>query len=313
MEWDLKMPPAASWELADELENSGGGGVPAAVSSSSAAVGGGVNAGGGGRQECSVDLKLGGFHLLQEFDEAKRSCRKRLDGHNRRRRKPQPDPMNSASYLASQQGARFSPFATPRPEASWTGMIKTEESPYYTHHQIPLGISSRQQHFVGSTSDGGRRFPFLQEGEISFGTGAGAGGVPMDQAAAAAAASVCQPLLKTPPANSTAIDVGGGRVVVQPTEHIPMAQPLISGLQFGGGGGSSAWFAARPHHQAATGAAATAVVVSTAGFSCPVVESEQLNTVLSSNDNEMNYNGMFHVGGEGSSDGTSSSLPFSWQ
>lgn len=44
------------------------------------------------------------FHLLQEFDEAKRSCRKRLDGHNRRRRKPQPDPMNSASYLASQQG-----------------------------------------------------------------------------------------------------------------------------------------------------------------------------------------------------------------
>uniref|UniRef100_A0A0D3H2H9 SBP-type domain-containing protein n=1 Tax=Oryza barthii TaxID=65489 RepID=A0A0D3H2H9_9ORYZ len=458
MEWDLKMPPAVSWELADELENSGGGGVPAAVSSSSAAVGGGVNAGGGGRQECSVDLKLGGFHLLQEFDEAKRSCRKRLDGHNRRRRKPQPDPMNSASYLASQQGARFSPFATPRPEPSWTGMIKTEDSPYYTHHQIPLGISSRQQHFVGSTSDGGRRFPFLQEGEISFGTGAGAGGVPMDQAAAAAAASVCQPLLKTvappppphggggsgggkmfsdggltqvldsdcalsllsapanstaidvgggrmviqptehmpmaqplipglqidgsnrstatgshwrhhrhldgrvllpvcqpllktvappppphggggsgggkmfsdggltqvldsdcalsllsAPANSTAIDVGGGRVVVQPTEHIPMAQPLISGLQFGGGGGSSAWFAARPHHQAATGAAATAVVVSTAGFSCPVVESEQLNTVLSSNDNEMNYNGMFHVGGEGSSDGTSSSLPFSWQ
>ena len=257
-------------------------------------------------------------------------------------------------YQTSHQnsGARFSPFATPRPEASWTGMIKTEESPYYTHHQIPLGISSRQQHFVGSTSDGGRRFPFLQEGEISFGTGAGAGGVPMDQAAAAAAASVCQPLLKTvapppphggggsgggkmfsdggltqvldsdcalsllsAPANSTAIDVGGGRVVVQPTEHIPIAQPLISGLQFGGGGGggSSAWFAARPHHQAATGATATAVVVSTAEFSCPVLESEQLNTVLSSNDNEMNYNGMFHVGGEGSSDGTSSSLPFSWQ
>ncbi|CAA6667869.1 unnamed protein product [Spirodela intermedia] len=28
------------------------------------------------------------FHLLAEFDEVKRSCRKRLDGHNRRRRKP---------------------------------------------------------------------------------------------------------------------------------------------------------------------------------------------------------------------------------
>ncbi|KAF0900057.1 hypothetical protein E2562_037635 [Oryza meyeriana var. granulata] len=275
------------------------------------------------------------FHLLAEFDEAKRSCRKRLDGHNRRRRKPQPDPMNSASYIASQQGARFSPFATPRPEANWQGMIKTEESPYYTHHQIPLGMSNRQQHFVGSTSEGGRRFPFLQEGEISFGTGTG--GVPMD-----AAASVGQPLLKTiappphdggssssttgskmfsdgltqvldsdcalsllsAPANSSAIDVGG-RMVVQPTEHIPIAQPLISGLQFASSS-SSAWFA--PPHQAATGA-----VVSTAGFSCPVVEREHLNTVLSSNDNEMNYNGMFHVGGEGSSDGTSSSLPFSWQ
>lgn len=28
------------------------------------------------------------FHVLTEFDEAKRSCRKRLAEHNRRRRKP---------------------------------------------------------------------------------------------------------------------------------------------------------------------------------------------------------------------------------
>lgn len=28
------------------------------------------------------------FHVLAEFDEAKRSCRKRLADHNRRRRKP---------------------------------------------------------------------------------------------------------------------------------------------------------------------------------------------------------------------------------
>jgi hypothetical protein len=44
------------------------------------------------------------FHLLAEFDADKRSCRKRLDGHNRRRRKPQPDTMASASFIASQQG-----------------------------------------------------------------------------------------------------------------------------------------------------------------------------------------------------------------
>ncbi|KAI3727064.1 hypothetical protein L1987_66873 [Smallanthus sonchifolius] len=35
-------------------------------------------------QQCSR------FHSLEEFDEGKRSCRKRLDGHNRRRRKPLP-------------------------------------------------------------------------------------------------------------------------------------------------------------------------------------------------------------------------------
>ncbi|KAG8487982.1 hypothetical protein CXB51_018525 [Gossypium anomalum] len=34
-------------------------------------------------QQCSR------FHSLEEFDERKRSCRKRLEGHNRRRRKPQ--------------------------------------------------------------------------------------------------------------------------------------------------------------------------------------------------------------------------------
>lgn len=28
------------------------------------------------------------FHLLAEFDDGKRSCRKRLAGHNERRRKP---------------------------------------------------------------------------------------------------------------------------------------------------------------------------------------------------------------------------------
>ncbi|KAL5684284.1 hypothetical protein ACJX0J_010669, partial [Zea mays] len=31
------------------------------------------------------------FHLLQEFDEGKRSCRRRLAGHNKRRRKTRPD------------------------------------------------------------------------------------------------------------------------------------------------------------------------------------------------------------------------------
>ncbi|CAL5005074.1 unnamed protein product [Urochloa decumbens] len=284
-------------------------------------------------QQCSR------FHLLAEFDDTKRSCRKRLDGHNRRRRKPQPDTMASASFMASQQGTRFSPFAAPRLDANWPGIIKTEESPYYTH-QIPLGTSNRQ-HFAGPSSayaKEGRRFPFLQEGEISFATGvvleapASARQPPVLKTAAPPESSSgstggkmfsdgltrvldsdCALSLLSAPANSSGIDVSR---MVRPTEHVPMAQPVVSGLQFG----SSSWFS-RP--QASAGGAAAAA---TPGFpSCPaVVEGEhqqQLNTVLSSNDNEMNYGGMFHVGGsgsagggaEGSSDGTSSSLPFSWQ
>lgn len=46
------------------------------------------------------------FHSLVEFDEVKRSCRKRLDGHNRRRRKPQPDSLsvNSGRFLSGNTG-----------------------------------------------------------------------------------------------------------------------------------------------------------------------------------------------------------------
>ncbi|KAL0701964.1 hypothetical protein Bca4012_058086 [Brassica carinata] len=42
-------------------------------------------------QQCSR------FHLLSEFDEGKRSCRRRLAGHNRRRRKTQPEEVTSGA------------------------------------------------------------------------------------------------------------------------------------------------------------------------------------------------------------------------
>lgn len=44
-------------------------------------------------QQCSR------FHLLAEFDDGKRSCRKRLAGHNERRRKPQLDNSNKVQKL----------------------------------------------------------------------------------------------------------------------------------------------------------------------------------------------------------------------
>lgn len=39
------------------------------------------------------------FHPLSEFDEGKRSCRRRLAGHNRRRRKTQPEDVTSRLTL----------------------------------------------------------------------------------------------------------------------------------------------------------------------------------------------------------------------
>ncbi|KAJ7541116.1 hypothetical protein O6H91_10G047100 [Diphasiastrum complanatum] len=47
-------------------------------------------------QQCSR------FHPLQEFDEGKRSCRRRLAGHNRRRRKTQPDSAAARAFLLAQ-------------------------------------------------------------------------------------------------------------------------------------------------------------------------------------------------------------------
>ena len=239
--------------------------------------------------------------------------------------------------LFSSAGTRLSSFPAPRPEPSWSGVIKSEDSSYYTHHQV---LSTRP-HFAGSTpaysnSKEGRRFPFLQDGDqVSFSAGA---------AAALEVSAVCQPLLKTvapppessssnkifsdgltpvldsdcalsllsSPANSSSVDVSR---MVQPTEHIPMAQPLVPSLhpqqqqhQFGSPPG---WFACSQ-----AGSSGVASAAGAGGFACPPsVESEQLNTVLvpGSDGHEMNYHGIFHVGGEGSSDGTSPSLPFSWQ
>ncbi|KAI3841217.1 hypothetical protein MKX03_004921 [Papaver bracteatum] len=56
-------------------------------------------------QQCSR------FHLLEEFDEGKRSCRRRLAGHNKRRRKPQREATFSGSSMNDEE-ARSCLFVT---------------------------------------------------------------------------------------------------------------------------------------------------------------------------------------------------------
>lgn len=47
------------------------------------------------------------FHLLQEFDEGKRSCRRRLAGHNRRRRKTHPEATVNATHSNADHSTNY--------------------------------------------------------------------------------------------------------------------------------------------------------------------------------------------------------------
>ncbi|KAG2702766.1 hypothetical protein I3843_06G098600 [Carya illinoinensis] len=120
-------------------------------------------------QQCSR------FHSLGEFDEGKRSCRKRLDGHNRRRRKPQPESvsLNSGRLPSSYQGTRILTFSSPQlfpqgPVASsaWFGAVKVESDTamlYNSHSQ--LNFFDRKNITPDSLCHNykeGKQFPFSQ-------------------------------------------------------------------------------------------------------------------------------------------------------
>ncbi|KAL0919416.1 hypothetical protein M5K25_011510 [Dendrobium thyrsiflorum] len=84
-------------------------------------------------QQCSR------FHLLSEFDQGKRSCRRRLAGHNERRRKPPPGPLTSrCGRLSSfhEDNSRFRSFLMdftyPRPLSAsrdiWPSMRSNDQT-----------------------------------------------------------------------------------------------------------------------------------------------------------------------------------------
>ncbi|KAG5058539.1 hypothetical protein AAZX31_05G190400 [Glycine max] len=121
-------------------------------------------------QQCSR------FHSLEEFDEGKRSCRKRLDGHNRRRRKPQPESLTrSGSFLSNYQGTQLLPFSSSHEYPSttvvnptWGGVLTTSgdvrlHGHNQHHHQVHL--ADKQDLFLGSSPAGfkeGKQLAFMQ-------------------------------------------------------------------------------------------------------------------------------------------------------
>ncbi|XP_020592837.1 squamosa promoter-binding-like protein 14 isoform X2 [Phalaenopsis equestris] len=69
-------------------------------------------------QQCSR------FHLLKEFDQGKRSCRRRLAGHNERRRKPPPGLLPSHYDDSGRRGRGFlMDFMHPRPPDTAKNML----------------------------------------------------------------------------------------------------------------------------------------------------------------------------------------------
>ncbi|XP_073147571.1 putative squamosa promoter-binding-like protein 19 [Henckelia pumila] len=99
-------------------------------------------------QQCSR------FHSLVEFDEGKRSCRKRLDGHNRRRRKPRDNSVSrSSGFISSnQQGTRFYSFGSPQVLAS-AAVVEPENRTVTYKNQLPSYKAVNQLQFIqGSDS-----------------------------------------------------------------------------------------------------------------------------------------------------------------
>ncbi|OAY77164.1 Squamosa promoter-binding-like protein 18 [Ananas comosus] len=219
-------------------------------------------------QQCSR------FHLLVEFDEVKRSCRKRLDGHNRRRRKPQPDSVNSGTLFTLHQGTRFSsyPLLFPTaPESNFNGIIKFENGALYNKQQntATTAAATNSSHYYMEER---RPFHFAQE-------------------------------ITTESNKSTKLFSDGLNRVIDPSECalsllsspalIPMAQPLhVSDFQYG---------------NIARFSNLTPDNVEVDGFSTVIVSD-------ANRDAGIHYQSVYHLAGEeGSSNGTTAqALPFSW-
>lgn len=148
-------------------------------------------------QQCSR------FHSLVEFDDGKRSCRKRLDGHNRRRRKPQPDSMARTSGLlfTGQQGTKLLSFSSQQifpSAAAWAGVVKTDSDMVLYNNQSHINCMDNQNSFPDSSAcsyKGGNQFQFMQGSDHSL-----------------PEASICQPLVDHANSAAAAVSSSGQKI-----------------------------------------------------------------------------------------------------
>ncbi|TYG80003.1 hypothetical protein ES288_D02G182400v1 [Gossypium darwinii] len=243
-------------------------------------------------QQCSR------FHSLVEFDEGKRSCRKRLDGHNRRRRKPQPNALtvNSGSLLSNPPGSRYLLFSSPQIFSttsmtdSSTGAVKVK-----TDISSSLNFSSRNSSFVGASSlnyKGERQFSFLQCANSSH-----------------PGVSVCQPLVNANPSSSNGgisqkMLLNGLNRTVESNRALSLlsSQPA-----------ETREISLSPMMQSGS----TSSLIPNLQYKGLGMEGEQVGTILATDQSantDLHGNGVFRIGHPGSSaSGTHHRLTFSWE
>ncbi|XP_020572090.1 squamosa promoter-binding-like protein 18 [Phalaenopsis equestris] len=254
-----------------------------------------------GGQEQRFCQQCSRFHLLMEFDEVKRSCRKRLDGHNRRRRKPQVEATNAGNLYSTQHGSRFTSypqnFASAGIDPAWSSMVKLEEGTLYPMLPPPINhfvdrVQQPPSHHFAATFD-----PNYKEDKQFF---------LHDHTSRMAIepTTACQPLLNT--ISSAAESSSNGLMFSDRLSQVfdsdcalsllsssaqtsginqsHMGQPLLSNLHYG-------------------------------GYSHSPMEEEHVGTVLvpDSGETDLHCQSMFQVGDEEGSDCGSESIPFSWQ
>jgi len=211
-------------------------------------------------------------------------------------------------------GTWFTPysqiFSITSAKSNWPPIVKAEEVPLlHTDRSSRHIINGHHEYEHFPVSSRGiykdrKKFPFLQEN------------------VQAAPGTACQPLLKTISAiglqnthselnNSACVlsllsspEVHSSRVNLCEDEvygdRIPIGQPLIPGMQYGG--------LSRFYGSQAVSS------VSPTGSLCSRFEHEHVGTMLiSDSSDDFQCSGSFHVGGEGSSDGNPQTLSFPWQ
>ncbi|ERN11629.1 hypothetical protein AMTRI_Chr03g44570 [Amborella trichopoda] len=120
-------------------------------------------------QQCSR------FHQLPEFDQGKRSCRRRLAGHNERRRKPPPSTLSarygrfpSSLYGDSRHGGFVMDFSHPKPLGKdiWPTIKVSDRIPFATPQMPPLKSLTHHHPWHSNTSTTTIETPINGGGEI---------------------------------------------------------------------------------------------------------------------------------------------------